>query len=69
MMALWESQEIAKAVGGAASQDFVATGVAFDSREISDGDLFVALKGEQSDGHLYLDKAIKAGAAGAVVSE
>lgn len=68
-MALWESQHIAKAINGKASCDFAATGVAFDSREISGGDLFIALKGEQSDGHLYLDKAIKAGAAGAIVSE
>lgn len=68
-MALWESREIAKAINGKTSCEFGATGVAFDSREISDGDLFIALKGEQSDGHLYLDKAIKAGAAGAIVSE
>lgn len=33
-----------------------------DSREICPGDAFVALKGESSDGHLYVDKAIERGA-------
>jgi UDP-N-acetylmuramoyl-tripeptide--D-alanyl-D-alanine ligase len=48
---------------------FEATGVAFDSREIGPGDLFVAMKGEATDGHKFVDKAFAAGAAGALVSE
>jgi UDP-N-acetylmuramoyl-tripeptide--D-alanyl-D-alanine ligase len=67
--ALWASDEIAAAVGGAAHGSFEATGVAFDSREVEPGHLFVALKGEATDGHLFLDKAFAAGAAGAIVSE
>ncbi|QJB70719.1 UDP-N-acetylmuramoyl-tripeptide--D-alanyl-D-alanine ligase [Parasphingorhabdus halotolerans] len=69
MMALWTSSELAEAVGGKASEIFEANGVAFDSREVGKGDLFFALKGEQSDGHLYLDKVYAAGGAGAIVSE
>lgn len=69
MSALWTSAEIVTATGGTASGDFAATGVAFDSREIGPGDLFVAMKGEATDGHLFLDKAFAAGAAGAIVSE
>ena len=68
-MALWTSSELADAVGGKASAEFAVDGVAFDSREIGDGDLFFALKGEQSDGHLYLDSVFKAGGAGAIVSQ
>ena len=34
----------------------------FDSREILPGDVFVALKGEQRDGHDFIDAARKAGA-------
>ena len=41
-------------------------GVAFDSREVTKGDLFVAMKGEATDGHKFIDKAIVAGAAGIV---
>ncbi len=68
-MPLWTSAEIAAATGGAASAEFAVTGVAFDSREVGPGDLFVAMKGEASDGHLYLDQAFAQGAAGAIVSE
>ena len=66
---LWTAAEIAAATGGAASTDFAATGVAFDSREVGPGDLFVALAGEHSDGHRFLDQAFAQGAAGALVSE
>lgn len=69
MTPLWTSAEIARATGGAASAEFAVGGVAFDSREIGEGDLFFALKGEASDGHLYLDQVYGNGAVGAVVSE
>ncbi|MCX8477270.1 MAG: UDP-N-acetylmuramoyl-tripeptide--D-alanyl-D-alanine ligase [Sphingomonas sp.] len=66
---LWTSDEIAAATGGTASAPFDATGVTFDSREVGPGDLFLALKGETTDGHRFLDQAFAQGAAGAVVSE
>jgi len=69
MTDLWTSSAIAQAVQGKASADFDANGVAFDSREIGPGDLFFALKGEQSDGHLYVDNIYAAGGSGAVVSQ
>jgi len=65
---LWTSAEIALATGGAASASFEASGVTFDSREVGPGDLFLALSGEQTDGHRFLDQAFASGAAGAVVS-
>ena len=68
MSPLWTSAEIAEAVGGTASGDFEAAGVAFDSREVEPGHLFVALKGEATDGHRFLDGAFASGAAGALVS-
>ncbi len=67
-MSLWTSSDIAAATGGTATADFAADGVAFDSREVGEGDLFVALAGEQSDGHRFLDQAFAQGAAGAIVS-
>jgi UDP-N-acetylmuramoyl-tripeptide--D-alanyl-D-alanine ligase len=69
MTSLWTSQAIAQATGGTASADFTATGVAFDSREIGPGDLFIALKGEETDGHRFVERAMAAGAAGVIVSE
>ena len=67
-MSLWTSVEIANATGGTASGTFDVTGVAFDSREVGPGDLFVALQGEVTDGHRFLEQAFAQGAAGAVVS-
>lgn len=67
MTLLWTSQDIAAAVGGKASAAFAVSGVAFDSREVGPGDLFVAMKGEAADGHAYVDTAVAAGAAGAIV--
>ena len=69
MTALWTSAAIAEATGGKASTVFEANGVAFDSREIGPDDLFVALKGEHSDGHLHVGQAFASGAAGAIVSQ
>ncbi|MBI3072674.1 MAG: UDP-N-acetylmuramoyl-tripeptide--D-alanyl-D-alanine ligase [Deltaproteobacteria bacterium] len=43
------------------------TGVSTDSRRISRGDLFVALRGENFDGSAFVDAARVAGARGAVV--
>ena len=36
--------------------------IASDSREIKEGDLFIAVKGFEVDGHDYIENAIKAGA-------
>ena len=69
MMPLWSSQEIAQAVGGVAHGAFEANGVAFDSREVGRGDLFIALKGATTDGHGFVPQARAAGAAGALTSQ
>jgi UDP-N-acetylmuramoyl-L-alanyl-D-glutamate--2,6-diaminopimelate ligase len=37
-------------------------GVAFDSRKVNEGFVFVAIKGTQSDGHDFIEKAITGGA-------
>ena len=65
---LWTAAEIAAATSGQATYDFTASGVTFDSREVGPGDLFLALTGEETDGHRFLDGAFANGAAGAVVS-
>lgn len=45
------------------------TGVSFDSRAVQPGSLFVAVTGTQSDGHAYIDDAIKKGAAAIVCQQ
>ena len=44
-------------------QGVEVSGVAYDSRRVAPGDLFVAVRGFQSDGHLFAAQAVKAGAA------
>jgi len=66
---LWSSTEIALATQGRASDHFDVSGVAFDSREVGPGDLFVALKGETTDGHRFADQAFAQGAAGVLASQ
>lgn len=65
---LWTAAAIAAATGGTVSTDFAVDGVAFDSREVGPGDLFVALSGEATDGHRFARQAFTQGAAGAIVS-
>jgi UDP-N-acetylmuramoyl-tripeptide--D-alanyl-D-alanine ligase len=46
---------------------FAATGMSIDTRTLRPGDLFVALAGENGDGHDHVAAALAAGAAGALV--
>ncbi len=50
------------------SLDREITGLAYDSRRVTPGTLFVALKGQNTDGHNYIEDAIERGAA-AVICE
>ena len=38
------------------------TGVTTDSRQVKPGDLFIALRGEHFDGHIFIEEAVTAGA-------
>jgi len=57
--------------GGAtrSAQDVPAQAVCTDTRTLQAGQLFVALVGEQFDGHRYLAQAAQAGATAAVVAQ
>ena len=44
-------------------------GITTDSREVQDGDLYIALKGERVDGHTFLDSVEDSNAAGALISQ
>jgi UDP-N-acetylmuramoyl-tripeptide--D-alanyl-D-alanine ligase len=66
-LALWSARGVAEATGGIASGDFEMAGVEIDSREVREGDVFVALKGESTDGHRFVDGAMARGASAALV--
>ncbi|MCA9434115.1 MAG: UDP-N-acetylmuramoyl-L-alanyl-D-glutamate--2,6-diaminopimelate ligase, partial [Candidatus Omnitrophica bacterium] len=45
------------------------TRVVYNSRKVQPGDLFVALRGTQTDGHRYIEQAFQQGASAALVEE
>ena len=67
----WTLDAVLEATGGqllvqGGEQSF--SKISTDSRTLDQGDLFVALKGEQFDGHQFLEQAVSRGAAGVVVA-
>ena len=48
-------------------RDVEIKGISIDSRSITEGDLFVAVRGHDADGHDYIGQAVNAGAAALVV--
>ncbi|HVM98353.1 MAG TPA: UDP-N-acetylmuramoyl-tripeptide--D-alanyl-D-alanine ligase, partial [Candidatus Acidoferrales bacterium] len=65
----WTVQEVLQATGGRSGLDpaTILTKVSTDSRNIQPGALFVALRGENHDGHDYVAQALSLGAAAALV--
>ncbi|MDF7801328.1 UDP-N-acetylmuramoyl-tripeptide--D-alanyl-D-alanine ligase [Pontiellaceae bacterium B1224] len=45
------------------------TGVSHDTRTLKPGNLYVAIRGDQFDGHVFVDEAFRKGAAGALVDD
>jgi UDP-N-acetylmuramoyl-tripeptide--D-alanyl-D-alanine ligase len=67
MTVLWTAHDLLEATGGSMAVPFDASDVSIDTRTLGAGDLFVALLGENGDGHDYVANALAAGAAGAMV--
>jgi UDP-N-acetylmuramoyl-tripeptide--D-alanyl-D-alanine ligase len=63
---LWRVAEFAGAKGEF-DQESTAMGYSIDSRTVSPGDLFIALKGERFDAHDFVKAAFEAGAVAAIV--
>ncbi|MGL4208877.1 MAG: UDP-N-acetylmuramoyl-tripeptide--D-alanyl-D-alanine ligase [Candidatus Adiutrix sp.] len=55
--------------GLAPLEDVQVYGVSIDSRTVNPGEIFIALKGENFDGHDYIPQALKKGAIGVVSSK
>lgn len=66
---LWTVKDLVASVAGdviGSPRD--VTGVSIDTRTLQAGDLFVALQGDNSDGHAYVKAAFEKGAAAAFVA-
>ena len=69
---LWNETDLLAATGGRFETNPVtiqANGVSIDSRTLQKGDIFIAISGDKNDGHLYVQKALQAGAACAIASQ
>src|SRR5947209_15994878 len=51
-----------------APADPEVTGLCYDSRRLKPGDCFIAIPGTHTDGHRYVETALRDGAAAAVVT-
>ena len=67
-MSLWTSTEAEAATLGKASRPFEVSGLSIDTRTLKAGDLFVALKGDNRDGHDFVRAAFDAKAGAALVT-
>ena len=65
--ALWTSAEAASATHGQGDGCWTASGVSIDSRTVGFGDLFIAIRGPNFDGHVFVADALAKGAAAAMV--
>jgi UDP-N-acetylmuramoyl-tripeptide--D-alanyl-D-alanine ligase len=67
---LWTAEELVAATGGRLEGTIAGSvaGVSIDSRTVSPGDVFVAIRGENRDGHAFAAAALTRGAAAAIVS-
>ncbi|MBW2279398.1 MAG: UDP-N-acetylmuramoyl-tripeptide--D-alanyl-D-alanine ligase [Deltaproteobacteria bacterium] len=66
----WTAAQVAERCGGAlhGAADAAISGVSTDTRTLGAGDLFVAIAGENFDGHDYARSAAESGAAAVLVS-
>jgi UDP-N-acetylmuramoyl-tripeptide--D-alanyl-D-alanine ligase len=67
-MTLWTHLEAEAATLGQASASFDVGGISIDTRTLKEGDLFVALQGDNRDGHDYVRAAFDAKAGAAMVA-
>ncbi len=66
---LWTAGDAAAATSGTARGGWSGvTGISIDTRSMAPGELFVALAGENRDGHGFVARALAAGAGAAMVS-
>ncbi len=72
---LWTKKDLISATNGTdPTYNFlkkieIVSGISIDSRSIKVGDLFIALKGENFNGHDFVNSAIHKGANGVIVSD
>ncbi len=65
--ALWSASELSLALSVSVPDRITVYGVSIDTRTLVLGDMFIALKGEKMDGHMFVKKAVESGASVCIV--
>ena len=68
-MEILKLSEISDACGGSFSEEAEVNGICIDTRKITDGCLFICIKGERFDAHQFANEALEKGAAAVMISE
>jgi len=68
-MKIKELLEGIEVIGMTGSEELRVSGISYDSRKVQQGQLFVALKGETSDGHRFIRSALNNGAVAVIHEE
>ncbi|MGV2431838.1 MAG UNVERIFIED_CONTAM: Mur ligase domain-containing protein [Rickettsiaceae bacterium] len=68
-MTIWNEKSLSKALNVEIKNSISGGIVQFNSRDVAAGDVFIALKGDNGDGHSYVKDAIERGAACAIVEK
>ncbi len=66
---MWSNNELKKALNAKVKQEINCNQIVIDSRIIKKNTIFLALKGENFDGHDFIEQAQNNGAKGAIVSK
>lgn len=66
---IWSSKKAEEVTGGYSTCEWQGNELIIDSRLVKPGNIFLALKGENSNGHNYINQALENGAAVCIVSE
>ncbi len=66
-LSIFQTAELAEAAVSSGDGNTLIDKISTDSRTIKRGELFVALRGENFDGHNFVESVAKTGAAGAIV--
>lgn len=69
MMKLYKLLQSIEVIESWNKKDMDIKGIAYNSKKVSPGDLFVCIKGNKTDGHKYIPQAIEKGAVAIVVED
>ena len=66
---IWDKDSLKEALGVTVDETVRISGLSIDTRTLLPGDLFLAIKGEKTDGHKFVHLAVQKGASACLVEK